>query len=90
MNSYRIYFRRQAAIVGHDDFEAENEESAMWMAELLCEACSHRGDSFDLWQGTRHVGSSLSGPRASVLETAPRILEELRQREEAIREAGGR
>jgi hypothetical protein len=87
MNSYRIYFWSQAAIVGRDDFEAKNDESALWMAELLCEACSDRCDSFDLWQGRRRVGSSLSGPRAGVVEMTPQIQEELRRRQEAIRDS---
>jgi hypothetical protein len=56
--TYRIYFRhRREGIVGRDDFEAEDDRAALGFGETLCDACSDVCDSFELWQGVRHLGT---------------------------------
>lgn len=92
MLSYSLYFRDEREIVGREDFEASDDDDALAMAELLYEACSDHCESFELWQGKRHVNSSLSASlalrqRKSVFEITAHIQERLRQREEAIRDS---
>src|SRR5690242_1941453 len=55
-NLYRIFFRDGAkAIVGRDDFRAEDDASAMVVGHMLADACADLCTEFDLWQGTRRV-----------------------------------
>ena len=51
MATYRIFFRNSSGIVGRHDFIADDDEAAVAMAEVLCDACSDRCDSFGLWIG---------------------------------------
>ena len=51
MATYRIFFRNSSGIVGRHDFTADDDEAALAMAEVLCDACSDRCDSFGLWIG---------------------------------------
>ena len=61
---YRIYFRqRNVGIVGCDDFEAENDRTALSIGESMCDACADVCDHFELWQGTRLVGGCSNGNR---------------------------
>ena len=67
VGSYRIYFRsRGGAILGRDDFDAKDDDTAMNIAESLCRACSDMSDSFELWQSTRRVDSHVDGARLNV------------------------
>src|SRR5260370_10464693 len=55
MDSYRVFFRNAFGIVGRQDFLAGDERAAVAIAEILCEACSDKCDSFDVWRGVRCV-----------------------------------
>lgn len=55
MTLYRIFLRGDAAILGREDFEAENDQAAIIFAEVICDACSDVCDFFELWQGSRRV-----------------------------------
>src|SRR2546421_2589101 len=55
MATYRIFFRNSSGIVGRHDFTADDDEAAVAMAEVLCDACSDRCDSFGLWMGERCI-----------------------------------
>jgi hypothetical protein len=57
MVSYRVFLRGQAAILGREDFEAENDQAAIILAEVICDACSDICDFFELWQGSRRVAA---------------------------------
>src|SRR2546423_11412684 len=62
MATYRIYFRNSSGIVGRHDFIADDDETAVAMAEILCDACSDRCDSFGLWMGDRCIAEQRPGP----------------------------
>jgi hypothetical protein len=55
MDSYRVFFRNAFGIVGRQDFLAGDERAAVAIADILCEACSDKCDSFDVWRGVRCV-----------------------------------
>jgi len=55
MDTYRVFFRNPFGIVGRQDFLARDERAAVAMAEILCEACSDKCDSFDVWRGVQCV-----------------------------------
>src|SRR5215469_561440 len=53
---YRLYFLNAAQrIAARDEFEADNDESAITIAGLLYDACSDLSSGFELWQGARRV-----------------------------------
>ena len=53
---YRLYFLNAAQhIAARDEFEAENDETAITIAGLLSDACSDLSPGFELWQGARRV-----------------------------------
>jgi len=53
---YRLYFLNAAQrINARDEFEAENDETAITIAGLLYDACSDLSSGFELWQGARRV-----------------------------------
>jgi hypothetical protein len=86
--SYRIFFRAQGAIVGRDDFEAESDRAASMIAEVLCDACSDRCDSFELWQGSRPVGARhASLVRIDAGRLTAQMQEEVAQHEELLRDS---
>jgi hypothetical protein len=56
MAKYRVFFRSEDnQIIGRDDFSAPNDRDAMRVARAVCEACSDRCRSFEVWEGVRHV-----------------------------------
>ena len=59
MTTYRLYLRDDDwAIVGRDDFAAEDDRRAILIARALCAACADRCAGYGLWQGTRRVNAS--------------------------------
>src|SRR5215831_19326588 len=53
---YRLYFLNAAQrITARDEFEAENDETAITIAGLLSDACSDLSSGFELWQSARRV-----------------------------------
>ena len=42
MNPYRIYFFGERSIIGRHDFDADSDQSAIHIAQVIFEAC---GDS---------------------------------------------
>jgi len=53
---YRLYFLNAAQrIAARDEFEAENDETAITIAGLLYDACSDLSSGFELWQSARRV-----------------------------------
>jgi hypothetical protein len=55
MAEYRIYFFSTEKVIGRDDFDADSDAIAIQMAQALFDAGFDRSESFDLWQGARHV-----------------------------------
>jgi len=88
--TYRIFFRNGSGICGRDDFDAESDDTAMKMAELLADACSDKCTSFDVWQGTRLVTGLKAvspRPRVSLSELTEKHQALTIAREEAIRDS---
>jgi hypothetical protein len=52
MPVFRLFFRDAGAIVGLDDFEASDEESARSIGNALYDSCSDRCTGYELWEGT--------------------------------------
>ena len=58
MNMYRLNcYDRRHALVGRDDFEAENIAEAKAIASMICDACSDAHYSYELWQGDLPIES---------------------------------
>src|SRR5215471_16074962 len=55
MTAYRIYFYINGEIHGRQDFEADGDVAAIRIARVLYDACSDICESFQLWQGKRHI-----------------------------------
>ena len=55
MASYRMYFLASERIEGRQDFEADEDITAIRIAGVLHDACSDICQSFELWQGTRQI-----------------------------------
>ena len=56
MATYRVFFRSEdSQNIGRDDFFAPSDRDAMRVARALCEACSDRCRSFEVWEGVRHL-----------------------------------
>ena|SRR5438876_1211278 len=62
MATYRIFFRNSSGIVGRHDFIADDDEAAVAMAEVLCDACSDRCDSFGLWTSDHCIAEQRPRP----------------------------
>ena len=60
MGIYRIYFREASGIVGRHDFVAWDDQEAILIGDILCDACSDRCSSFEVWEG----GHRIVAPRA--------------------------
>ena len=57
LNGYRIYFlNEQRGIIGAHRFLADDDETALWIAARLHDACSDACDGFELWYMARRVG----------------------------------
>ena len=66
MGTYRVYFRDATRIVGRHDFTADDDQAAVTIADVLCDACSDIADSFEVWSGNRSiVGRTSVSPRAA-------------------------
>lgn len=84
MATYRLYFRESSGIVGRDDFDADDDASALMVAQALADACSDRCTDFELWQCTRRIDACLAkGAVPSFDKIADRVIE----REMAIRDS---
>ncbi|HKW52622.1 MAG TPA: hypothetical protein VJO12_02950 [Stellaceae bacterium] len=68
MKWYRVYFYAEREVFqGRQEFMADDDRTAMVLAELLCDACSDLCETFELWDGARRVDMSFSRmPRPSV------------------------
>jgi hypothetical protein len=60
MGIYRVFLREASGIVGRHDFVAWDDHEAVAMADILCDACSDRCSSFEVWAG----GHCIITPRA--------------------------
>jgi len=61
MTWYCLYlYSASGSMLGRDEFQAENDRSAMAVAEHLWDACSDVSASFELWDGLRRVDSEFS------------------------------
>jgi hypothetical protein len=87
--TYRVYFRNRAnAIVGRDDFEADDDAQAMTIARKLRDACSDICSGFQLWQRVRRVDKAFSwGGNLSNGETTRHVQSIVLEREAAIRDS---
>ena len=68
MADYRVYFLAADRIEAREDFQADNDIDAIRIAQVLCEACSDRCDSFELWREKRKVDTAQGSQRASLAE----------------------
>jgi hypothetical protein len=87
MTGYRLYLRNASGIVGRDDFDASDDETAATMAELISEACSDECDHYELWQGMRCLSSRRTAaprPPKNATEIVAEMKDSLIAREEAI------
>ena len=55
MTSYRMYFYINGEIHGRQDFEVNDDAAAIRIARVLYDTCSDICESFQLWQGSRHI-----------------------------------
>jgi hypothetical protein len=55
MSTYRMYFKFSGTIYGREDFKADDDIAAIRIARVLYNTCSDLCDSFELWQGARHI-----------------------------------
>ena len=86
MSTYRVFFRSASRIVGRHDFVAPDDQAAVTIADVLCDACSDRCDAFEVWSGDRCVlGHKPRSPRTAEVilgrrQDAVIELEEMMQR----------
>ena len=88
MSTYRVFFRNASRIVGRHDFVAQDDQAAVTIADILCDACSDRCDTFEVWSGDRCIlGRKPRSPRAAgvILGRSQDVLIEC---EEAIQRSG--
>jgi hypothetical protein len=86
MAAYRVYFRSDDGFIrGREDFDADDDVTALVMAETVFEGCSDTVQYFDLWCGERVVLEPRPGPLAllDVIEQRQRHIVEM---EENIRD----
>ena len=75
MSIYRVYFREASGIVGRHDFVAWDDQEAVSMADILCDACSDRCSSFEVWEG----GHRILAPRTPRFRAGVEGIQERRQ-----------
>jgi PAS domain S-box-containing protein len=83
---YRLLLLDEAgAILGRDDFDAEDDRGAIFIADMLYDACSDRCARFELYQNGRRLDlSSRNRPVASAEQIRARTQEIVREREQAL------
>src|SRR5690348_13100135 len=84
---YRIYFRDGGGICGRDDVDAEDDGTALTIAEFLFEACSDSCNGFEVWHKTRQVwdrANSLPRATLSLTELSLKTQAQVLEREDAI------
>jgi transcriptional regulator with XRE-family HTH domain len=88
-NGYCLYFlNAEQGIEAAHPLEAEDDATALWIAERLYQACSDVCASFELRQGARDVGGA---PLAETGEAAVTLRQEMLVRhEEALRDSSVR
>ena len=84
MTTYRVYFRDTTRIVGRHDFTAHDDQAAVTMADVLCDACSDIADSFEVWSGDRCIVGRTSRSRRAADVILGRTQETIIECEEAI------
>lgn len=87
---YRIYFRGgTGAIVGREDFAANDDDRALLIAEALCDACSDVCTGYELWQGTRRIDldARAGSGRLSWRRLAPDIQQSVVELEERLHDS---
>ena len=83
--AYRVFFRDEdKAIVGRDEFHADDDASAIVIGHMLADACADRCAEFELWQGTRRVDGGLA---KGGFPSADKIAGIVIEREIAIRDS---
>jgi hypothetical protein len=89
---YRLYSLNAAQrIIARDEFEAEDDETAITIAGLLYDACSGLSPGFELWQGARRVvpdvkKQAAAHPNQGVIATALQ-LQSVVLREETLQQS---
>jgi hypothetical protein len=61
MPAYRIYFRRKQHVDGHYEFDADDDATALWIADQLCDSCSDVCDEIELWNGSQCIDIQSAG-----------------------------
>ena len=88
---YRLYFLDgNDHIAARDEFKADNDHTAIAVAEVLHDACSDRSPGFELWEGARRLARNscegLVQPRQEV-ELTLAMQEMVLEREEIMRQS---
>jgi hypothetical protein len=79
MRTYRFYFYEDH-IVGRFDFEADYDDRAEEIAEILFEACEDSCSSWEIWDGAVFIARGPQRPTSASL----RVPELIEQRQENI------
>jgi hypothetical protein len=102
MPSYRIYFRTGNATIGgcddffrtgkgtiggRDDFEADDDRDALFIAQLLSNACADICETFELWEGARRVNTACAVPHSTAQQVNAHIQEIVIEHEMAMRDS---
>jgi len=89
MSTYRVFFRSASRIVGRHDFVAPDDQAAVTIADVLCDACSDRCDAFEVWSGDRCVlGHKPRSPHTAEVILGGRSQDVLIECEEAMQLSG--
>jgi hypothetical protein len=88
---FRLYFLDwRGRISARDEFEAEDDDSAITIAVMLHEACADCSPSFELWRGASRLvppGTSPSKPSQSIAEVTLKTQETVLEREELLQQS---
>jgi hypothetical protein len=88
MAGYRIYFLNGCSeIRAAHWFEAEDDETATWIAERLYLACSDACIAYEVWQGARMLATDTKPAPATAEAVIERRQEMLVRHEQALRDS---
>src|SRR5215471_163044 len=87
MADYRMYFLATDRIEAREDFQADNDIDAIRIAQVLCDACSDRCDTFELWKEKRKVDTAQESQPVRLAELTRAHQQLVLETEEAILES---
>ena len=78
MRTYRVYFRDPSGIVGRHDLVVVDDREAVALAGVLCDACSDRCTSVEVWRD-QHIVATQRIP-----QSPPAVGEIVERRQQAV------